>query len=109
MVSQNSLMDHPDIVVQFNARVAPASHRDKPTYKENTAPGNERRKQVKKPTLVKVISSAGVESQQRREPKQAAASESWSGAEQRVSNIRQVSEPEETGKIAEVEGCFQNK
>lgn len=51
LVSQNSLMDHPDIVVQFHARVAPASHRDKPTSTGNSAPGIEGHKRVKKWTL----------------------------------------------------------
>ena len=44
-------MNHPDIVVEFNTRVAPASHRGKPTYKENSVPEIKRQKQVKKSTL----------------------------------------------------------
>lgn len=84
-MSQNSLMDHPDIVVQFNARVAPASHRVKPTYKEKSALGIKRRKQVKKLTLKSFLRRAwkgnNAENQHRLQPRSHESSSSAASVE----------------------------
>lgn len=67
-------MDHPDIVVQFNSGVAPASHRDRPTFTENSAPGIEIQKRVKKSTL-KSFRRRASESNDAENQSKAAASE----------------------------------
>lgn len=85
-------MDHPDVVVQLDARVASASHRDKPTCKTTT------NKQTNKSSFGekgKWVKKSRLKSCRRRLSEVNNAEDRPRLQPRRVSNIQQVSEPED--------------